>query len=94
MIDLKAIIDEREAEYGSFFDKAVMIQGLKETVRLAPNWRKLASDQREALDMLMHKLGRVLYGNPDHLDSWVDAAAYLKLVADRISKEEMENEQG
>jgi hypothetical protein len=41
-------------------------------------------DQREALDMIAHKIGRILNGDPNYADSWVDIAGYAKLVADRL----------
>ena len=48
------------------------------------NDNKLAADQIEALDMIFHKIGRIINGDPDYVDSWVDIAGYAKLVADRL----------
>jgi hypothetical protein len=45
---------------------------------------QLAFDQREALDMIMHKVGRIINGNPDKIDTWSDVAGYATLVADRL----------
>jgi hypothetical protein len=45
---------------------------------------KLAPDQREALAMIANKLGRILNGDPNYADSWMDIAGYAKLVADRL----------
>jgi hypothetical protein len=36
------------------------------------------------MDMIMHKIGRIVNGDPDYADSWVDIAGYAKLVADRL----------
>lgn len=47
-------------------------------------WLTLPPDQREALDMVFHKVGRILNGDPDYSDSWADIAGYAKLVADRL----------
>lgn len=44
----------------------------------------LAPDQQEALDMICHKIGRILNGDPDYADSWHDIAGYAQLVADRL----------
>ncbi len=44
----------------------------------------LAPDQQEALDMVCHKVGRIVNGDPDYADSWIDIAGYTKLVADRL----------
>jgi hypothetical protein len=44
----------------------------------------MQADQREALDMIAHKIGRILNGDPDYSDSWRDIAGYATLVADRL----------
>jgi hypothetical protein len=45
----------------------------------------LAADQQEALDMICHKIGRIVNGDPNYADSWVDIAGYATLVADRLA---------
>jgi hypothetical protein len=45
----------------------------------------LADDQQEALDMICHKIGRIINGDPDYADSWHDIAGYAQLVADRLN---------
>jgi hypothetical protein len=40
--------------------------------------------QREALEMIAHKIARIINGDPNYADSWVDIAGYAKLVADRL----------
>lgn len=44
----------------------------------------LAPDQRESLEMVMHKIARIINGDPNYADSWHDIAGYAKLVADRL----------
>lgn len=64
-----------------------MTQDLKKVVRLhlvARN-KKLADDQQEALDMIFHKVGRIVNGDPDYADSWHDIAGYAKLIDDRLN---------
>ena len=45
-------------------------------------------DQKEALFMIAHKIGRIINGDPDYADSWIDIAGYAKLVGDRLNGEE------
>jgi hypothetical protein len=52
--------------------------------RVQVKHRNMAPDQREALDMIAHKIGRILNGDPDYSDSWRDIAGYATLVADRL----------
>lgn len=49
-----------------------------------PKYPDLAPDQKEALEMLAHKIGRILNGDPDYADSWDDIAGYATLVANRL----------
>lgn len=48
------------------------------------NFHGLPAPQKEALDMIAHKMGRILTGDPNHEDHWRDIAGYATLVADRL----------
>ncbi len=75
---------ERDKRYGAFDGHALITQRLKEDMRGTDGWRRLAVDQAEALDMIVHKIGRILNGDPNYHDSWHDIVGYAKLVADRL----------
>ena len=81
-----ATLDARAVEYGKFIEGAEVMQMLKRVVLNALNNRDktLAHDQAEAMDMIIHKIGRIVNGNPDVVDHWLDIAGYAKLVADRL----------
>lgn len=82
--EIDTILDERGARYGDFLTHAEITQRLKQMAYNYINDNKLAADQIEALDMIFHKIGRIINGDPDYVDSWVDIAGYAKLVADRL----------
>lgn len=84
MTDIKKVLEERGANYGVFADHAAISQALKGAFRAWPGWEKMLQDQREALDMIAHKIGRIMNGNPHYADSWTDIAGYATLVADRL----------
>lgn len=84
MTDIAATLEQRGSRYGSFDGHARITQNLKRAMADSPNWNGLADDQRETLEMVAHKIGRILNGDPDYDDSWVDIAGYAKLVADRL----------
>lgn len=79
-------LDARAVDYGKFIEGAEVMQMLKRVVLNALNNRDktLAHDQAEAIDMIIHKIGRIINGNPDVVDHWLDIAGYAKLVADRL----------
>lgn len=79
-------LKDRAKDYGIFKDGAALMQALKRTVaeHAAKHDKTFADDQWEALEMIMHKMGRIVNGNPDVVDHWVDIAGYATLVADRL----------
>jgi len=90
MTDISATLQQRGTRYGEFKGHAIITQALKDLMARTDNWKLLAPDQKEALEMIVHKIGRVLNkgGDPNYDDSWVDMAGYAKLVADRLQKEQ------
>jgi len=84
--NVDAILNERGSRYGNFMDHATITYRLKEVARdfAAQHGKHFAYDQCEAFDMIFHKLGRILNGDPNYADSWIDIAGYAKLVADRL----------
>jgi hypothetical protein len=83
------VLAERGSRYGKFMGHAIITQQLKDVMREGLNWSRLDRDMAEALEMVAHKIGRILNGDPSHADSWVDIAGYAKLVADRLEGREV-----
>jgi uncharacterized protein (UPF0297 family) len=54
-----------------------------------PNWKALADDQKEALEMTAHKIGRILNGDPNYIDSWTDIGGYIRLIEKRLMDAEV-----
>lgn len=84
--DVDGVLDARAVEYGKFKDGAALMQSLKRTLadHAQRHGKTFADDQWEALEMIVHKIGRIVNGNPDKVDHWTDIAGYAKLVADRL----------
>lgn len=85
---LDTVLNERGSRYGSFLKHAVITQRLKAVMADTPNWIALNDDMVESLEMIAHKIGRILNGDPTYADSWVDIAGYAQLVADRLQGKE------
>jgi hypothetical protein len=85
MTDIDSTLAERGARYGDFPVHAKITQDIKRAMKQG-NWDRLSDDQKEALEMVAHKVGRILNGDPDYHDSWHDCVGYLKLVADSLGK--------
>lgn len=79
------ILAERSKTHGDFTDNARVMQRLKEAVMVEVGWTRLNDVQREAVQMILHKVGRVI-SNPNVYDHWDDIAGYAKLASDRIKQ--------
>lgn len=88
MNNIDLTLDERGKRYGNFDDHAAITQALKVVMQATPNWGVLADDQKESLEMVAHKIGRILNGDPNYADSWHDIAGYIRLVEQRLDREE------
>jgi hypothetical protein len=84
--EVDTTLDKRAITYGAFLDTARIIQRLKAVAHqfAGQNNKTFDADQAEALDMIFAKVGRILNGDPNHIDSWIDIAGYATLVADRL----------
>ena len=85
-IAIDATLDTRGQRYGSFDGHARVTQAIKQAMAQGRNWDSLAPDQKEALEMIAHKAGRILNGDPDYADSWHDIAGYSRLVELRLNE--------
>jgi len=82
--DVHSTLSSRGNTHGSFVENGSIMQDLKDRARNGPNWYSLLPHQREAIDMILHKIGRILCGNPHHHDHWHDIAGYATLVEQSI----------
>ncbi len=74
----------RTTKYGDFRDQGATAQRLKITAREGASWEELALYQREAIDMILHKVARIVNGDPNYADSWHDIQGYAKITEDRL----------
>lgn len=86
MSDLNSTLTERAKTHGDYSSHAAITQALKADMNCQASWMRLPEHQRESLDMIAHKIGRILAGDPDFKDHWVDIAGYAQLSANRCSK--------
>ena len=86
--EAKLLLAERGTRYGEFPDHAAISQQLKRVMRGAPGWNRLQPHQCEALEMVQHKIARILNGDPNYADSWHDMAGYSTLVEQELLRSE------
>lgn len=83
--DIDALLTERGKTHGDYERHAVITQEIKDVMHRTIG-AKHTLVHRESLEMIAHKIGRILVGDPDFRDHWDDIAGYAKLAADRCSK--------
>lgn len=82
---IEALLAERGKTHGDYTDHATITQAIKNAmyVYYSP---KHSATMRESMEMIAHKLGRILAGDPDFRDHWQDIAGYATLIVERCTK--------
>lgn len=84
MSNINDTLKERGDRYGDFKGHAQITQDLKRVMACTDKWVFLSDDKIECLEMIAHKIGRILNGDPEYKDSWHVIAGYATLVADTL----------
>ena len=84
---IEQTLSERAGRYGDFKELCFIAQSLKCTFHDSPNWNKLSDDKKEILEMIAHKIARILNGDHNYHDNWHDIVGYAKLIADDLISE-------
>lgn len=82
-------LNTRGSKYGKFKNIGVICQEFKTVLNSHINTDKLEPYQIEALEMILHKITRILNGDPTYLDNWHDIAGYATLVEKTLQGEEI-----
>lgn len=93
-VNIKHVTSERGGRYGDYASHAKVTQEIKLAMQRAYDeahadrkYTNLPYHVRESLDMIAHKLGRIVNGDAMYKDSWVDIAGYASLTAERLKDE-------
>ena len=90
MSKLNSILDARGNRYGSFQSNDQIAQNIKSIMYGSSNWDTMPDYMKESLHMIAHKISRILEGDYNYDDSWVDIAGYATLVVEEIQVENSE----
>ena len=83
-MEINETLEKRKNEYGEYSGQATLSQSLKNIMRDSKNWDNLSPDKKESLDMIVHKIARILNGNPNYKDNWHDIIGYAKLIENTL----------
>lgn len=85
-VDIQSLLSERGQTHGDFTDHARATQAIKAVFKFELEERAMRGQEPlndkalESIDMIAHKLGRILAGDYLHADHWNDIAGYARLV--------------
>lgn len=81
------VLKERGNKYGSFEGNAYTTQNMFQIALYGENADKLTHSHKEAIHMILHKISRIVNGDPNYDDNWVDISGYAMLVVKQIRGE-------
>lgn len=84
MPDVQKILNERGKTHGDYRQMTAVIQKIKDVFRAEAGWDRLTADERETLDSIALKVGRILTGDPNFQEHWLDIAGYAMRMAEQL----------
>lgn len=87
-MSINSTLAERESRYGSFNSFSMISQDLKKITNyyIERQSCNLSDQHKEALDMILHKIARIINGSPDYKDNWHDIAGYAILAEEECNE--------
>ena len=85
--DIAETLAQRGSAYGDFREQGRITQNLKRAMHDSPNWASLPSYMKEGLDMIQHKVSRMLNGDALYDDNMHDIVGYTRLMQDRARQD-------
>jgi len=84
--NINDVLKERGGRYGKFSEHAKICQDLKGVMLDTPSWKELSNSQKQSLEVIADKIARMLNGDPNYKDNWVDIIGYSQLILDELEE--------
>jgi len=84
----KETLEQRGSTYGDFASLADIEQMMKSILRFSPSWHKLQPFPESAIEMIVHKLARIVNGDPFYIENAHDIAGYAELMVRHLQDKE------
>ena len=82
--DVADVIADRKTIHGDFTNDAENAQRIKQILHASPNWLIMKNEQRESLELIATKIGRILAGDHAWPDHWLDIEGYARITRERL----------
>lgn len=98
---MDALLAARKSRHGDFRTQSDIAQALKRVVRgsrgmdfqrvqthehVVSAWAQLDPHQQEALEMILHKVARIMAGDANYDDHWRDVGGYAFRVEETLER--------
>lgn len=86
MNPIDKMLEDRSKKHGDFSDHARISQSLKEVMHreIGVCKTELAATQMEGLEMIQHKIARIIAGDPNLPEHWEDIEGYARITRERL----------
>ena len=79
------VLNQRQKTHGNFADVAEIAQTIKDAIDTLGSG-ELSHTHREALDLIATKMARIVSGDPNNIDHWLDIEGYARLVRNILER--------
>jgi hypothetical protein len=81
---IEEVLAQRGKSHGDWTEQAASTQHIKEILRCGTAYDTMTSAQKEGLDMIAHKMARIVTGDPNEPDHWFDIEGYARITRERL----------
>jgi hypothetical protein len=79
------VTNERKSRYGDYSLQAVVEQRIKRAMESSTNWGSLDDVKRSSFQMIAVKISRILEGDPEYDDNYIDGEGYFRIARERLT---------
>jgi hypothetical protein len=89
-MSVEKTLEVRGSKYGTMENNANVTQLLMRVLKTGTSYESLDDMHLEVLHMIMHKISRMVNGDPDYVDNPHDIAGYAVLLENYLIQKEKE----
>lgn len=87
IMNVDETLAQRCSRYGEFKENARVTQEALAVFMAEPQWETLSDTHKEFFHMTLHKMSRMICGDPNYVDNPHDIAGYAKLLEKELINE-------
>lgn len=81
------VVEKRDSSYGGFTKISEDCQKIKDILHAGASWENLHPSEKEGLEMIVHKICRIINSPMKIRDSWLDIGGYSRCTLISLDKD-------